>query len=358
MWKTEHMIERQHICAQITVLLDQLPSLEALHTAKAILASSIPSTSSVLTVLREITPNISSFLSLQDCLSLSQTCKTTRIWQKRVLLYKTNSLLEPFVKNPKELRDIMNQTGSIVSGSSALWLICGFPKEWSAGDLDMYCAKGQGHILVKYFRTQGYQVIPPPVIETGGLGSSFFSTSGLHSATKLERKGRKVNILESPTDSALHPLTRFHSSVVMNYITSSEIGVLYPTLTLRNIAIVQTKTSQRGGHWKQKYETQRGFSIYKYHPMATSKVCPKRLRFIGDVHSLVAAFDEPATLDPNQNISWNFRESSQYHLLCSPARCILAGYHDSTLLRTWFEMAARMSYRRVRVGVSNTFQLS
>ncbi|KIM24307.1 hypothetical protein M408DRAFT_234379 [Serendipita vermifera MAFF 305830] len=233
----------------------------------------------------------------------------------------------------------MYQTGSIISGSSALWLICGFPKEWSAGDLDVYCCNGQGHILVNFFQTQGYQVVNYRTEATEDESSSFFDNSGLSAATKLKRDNREVDILESPTKSAFTPLTCFHSSIVMNYITSSEIVVAYPTFTLRNIGIVQTGTPQRGNQWKEKYETQRAFSIWRHHPMDTSRVCPKRLRWIGDGQSLIVAFDEPAALAPDQNTSWRFN-GTQYHQLCSPAVCTRVGF-DRYAPRTWDEFIAR-----------------
>jgi len=145
--------------------------------------------------------------------------------------------------------------------------------------------------------------------------------------SQWKKDGRKIDVLESESESAIDPLKSFHSTLVMNFIAWNSISVLYPSLTFRKIAIVQDATGQRGSWWRKKYSA-RGFDI-KDHDKALQDaclVCPGLHRSVDDQNSLNIYFDtdeENLVPHPQLYTSWNFQTTNTKHALCREV-CLFA----------------------------------
>ena len=50
--------------------------------------------------------------------------------------------LSQFTTEPAEFRDILHRTGSIVSGSAAIWFLFRLPVTWKAADMDVFTPYG------------------------------------------------------------------------------------------------------------------------------------------------------------------------------------------------------------------------
>jgi hypothetical protein len=215
----------------------------------------------------------------------------------------------------------MRQTDSIVSGSSIVWLLDGFPEKWSPGDLDVYCPPGEGPKLIEFLQTQGYAMDP----SYSPHDSSFFKNAKLLSATAMKNGNLKIDVLETATFSTLQSVLWYHSTVVMNYISWNEIAVLYPALTLQErSAIVQDATEQRGVAWIAKYKSR----LYGIHyswdlPRGVHECCPDILRTNRDRHALIIQFDDEVSTRPPLLESWNFMGGLQVHARCTSQRCML-----------------------------------
>jgi hypothetical protein len=232
-------------------------------------------------VLKEITQHICSLLSFEDLLSWCQVCRETRKWRSRVVRNEITALFRLFIPAPHDLLYMMCQTDSIVSGSSVVWLLDGFPESWSPGDLDVYCRPGEGPKLVEFLQTQGYVTDPSP----SPHDSSFFRNAKLSSATVMKNGNLKIDVLEAATLSTLDSVLWYHSTVVMNYISWNEIAVLYPALTLEKSAIVQDATAQRGVGWMAKYKQRLYAMDYSWDlPKGVHECCPHILRTNRDRH--------------------------------------------------------------------------
>lgn len=75
-----------------------------------------------------------------------------------------------------------------------------------------------------------------------------------HSITKLGRGAHKIDVIESVSDMAAGPITRFHSTAVMNYLTANSLVLMYPTLTLKKMSIMQLSVRRGEEEWKPRYE--------------------------------------------------------------------------------------------------------
>lgn len=190
------------------------------------------------------------------------------------------------------LRTIMATTGAVISGSTALAVL--LRGEFVPQDLDIYVnAKGLAG-MISFLTNHGYQVVTPRphyAHEKKYLGSKIIMT--------LKRDdGEKIDVIGT-TDHVLATITQFHSTIVMNYISSHGIVSLYPEWTMRGNGLV-TKTNTP---WRtvDKYRA-RGFKIAytvaelaKYnanHDCGEDICCPKTKRHLRDGLSLFIPFDD------------------------------------------------------------------
>lgn len=227
------------------------------------------------------------YFDLQELLRLSQVSHLFRDRVKSRLLTRFVRTLRRWVDGPTELRDVLRNTGSVVSGSTALaYALDDNDKEdWESNDLDIYTPVGEPcqDVLRHLTEQEGFELQPRPNADVPGApppevdppidvlenyeGSAAFSR--LRNVYKLskDRDGKKVciDVIEARGTSAIIPIFRFHSSLVMNYISADALFMAYPTLTLSGEFIVNQKLNRfqlKSREWLDKYEG-RGFKQWR-----------------------------------------------------------------------------------------------
>jgi hypothetical protein len=280
-------------------------------------------------------PRLLSFFALehldfQDELALSHTSRSTRAAFKKLLLDRLHVFLGRWFSDPHEWRQVMKYTNSVISGSSALWFLEKCPSHWSACDLDIYVPLNNVDPILAFLSKEGYENVTRTI--RAGDGYSL-DRMHLHSISQWKKDGRKIDVLESTSKSAVDPLKSFHSTLVMNFIAWNSMSVLYPSLTFRKIAIVQDATGQRGSWWRKKY-SERGFDI-RDHDRAFQDaylVCPGLSRSVDDQNSLNIHFDtdkEGIVTHSQLYTPWKFQTANTKHALCKEV-CLLGATVNQT----------------------------
>ena len=209
-----------------------------------------------------------------------------------------------------ELRTIMMATGAVISGSTALAAL--FRGDFVPQDLDIYVNdKGLAGILI-FLVNHGYRIVTPRpryALEKKYPGSKII-------VTLKHDDGEKIDVIGT-TDRVLATITDFHSTVVMNYISSYGIVSLYPEWTMRKNGLA----NGRNIPWKilAKYGARRFNMAYttaelaKYdanHVCGEHICCPKLKRYLQDGLSLFIPFDMATDICMLEDIDerWILRE--------------------------------------------------
>jgi hypothetical protein len=302
---------------------------------------------------------------------------------------RINGLLTPYGEL-EDFQHLMRDKGCVISGSSALWITEAKPCDWSpgkliyrschlkfvltlflTGDLDLYTPHGIAQEVVDFLLAKGYTKYVKPNQEETVLDfedTEYFEViSRLSSVTKLVRGDRRIDVLESDADSVIEPITWFHSTMVMNYLTDKSFVMLYPAFTLDRISILQSGRPQQNNKWWTRY-TARNYKIRNPDDLEAhgyGAVCERRVRSTDDRHVLVVPYEEEndsmvdthtamvandhedkMELDDGSRkepYSWTFCSTTQFHAYCTAGVCKLKLYlkHDPA---TIVEFAARRTY--------------
>ncbi|KAG6820143.1 hypothetical protein H0H93_004847 [Arthromyces matolae] len=136
--------------------------------------------------------------------------------------------------------DLMRRTNSVISGSFVL-LIINEPN-FSAGDIDFYVPFEQEDYFVSQLVSR-YQLIDcTPARKTLANVTSGYKLPGIKLIRILRAadKSININVIVSTNKNPLTPITFFHSSVVMNYLSAHELYVAYPLLTCNHWNIINS----------------------------------------------------------------------------------------------------------------------
>ncbi|KAG1844561.1 hypothetical protein C8R48DRAFT_544869, partial [Suillus tomentosus] len=134
------------------------------------------------------------------------------------------------------LLTLLDRTGSIVSGSSVLHLVQAKATAVHLRDMDVYATIEFENIVMEYFKmTEGYKVVNKSSRKDG------YDSSAVIKVYKLEREGKKVDIIFTDMASAIVPILQYHSTAVMNYITARSLISLYPRWTTEKKSLVNPR---------------------------------------------------------------------------------------------------------------------
>lgn len=153
-------------------------------------------------------------------------------------------LLRTFHLPGDETLGMMQITDTVLSGSAVLKVVDA--ANWTPGDLDFYCPRTELRPVLEWFRRRGYKVTKAydapydsKILPNDKKGHEirFAARSCIKKVIILEHKihGTILNLIQSLSTSALAPLTFFHSTLVMNFISGHGIVCGYPELTFKGI---------------------------------------------------------------------------------------------------------------------------
>jgi len=195
-------------------------------------------------------------------------------------------------------RLIMESTGCVVSGSYALLAL--HPGAFKPEDLDLYVPSDGFDTLVGYLQQNGYTLDASPT------DYQYLSPSILNVRRLVRRDTHTaIDVVSIQGHDPLKAVVEFHSTLLMNAITSSGAICLYASLTLRRLGIINygLSTTAPGGIIVFDKYCLRGFTLEESmhrlddytipsgHRCRVDPSCPSTVRTVYDSGSLFIALD-------------------------------------------------------------------
>ncbi|KAI6046726.1 hypothetical protein EDC04DRAFT_2557660 [Pisolithus marmoratus] len=124
--------------------------------------------------------------------------------------------------------DILCTCDGVISRSTALHIL--LPKTgtlWMPADLDLYVLKNHSELMLRHLTVEGYAAVP----EGEDNQMTYTSTDKGHIVHLTKGKCR-IDVVILETVCVLSPIFQFHSTAVMNFVSTDTIFCTYPRLTL------------------------------------------------------------------------------------------------------------------------------
>lgn len=231
----------------------------------------------------ELIAEVVHYLGPAELLRFSRTSKGWKqyIAARQNQLFDINGLLLDYVDDPDDFRTMLDCTGAIISGSLALQFIARrFTRTFQAKDMDLYVAEFQAPVVIDWLRFHGYELVyhsrdflATRIVESNRITFNPTKTANIavgtypirsgHAVFKFynESKAREIDLIVT-VYSPFFAIICFHSTGLMNFITSRLAVSLYPRSSLLERICLVTRSG--GGLRMQrvlaKYE-RRGYSI-------------------------------------------------------------------------------------------------
>lgn len=234
--------------------------------------------------------------SLPDLEILGATNSILRSLVRQHILQRTTNLFRSFELDPLVMLDVLNHTRSVVSGSAALAVIN--PWSFTPNDIDIYVPRTHDALLIELMSTRfGYNV--------ASISNVYPSFSSISTIYNLTNGAHSVQIMVTESANPLAALFRFHSTVVMNFISAHGVYSAYPILTSQRRGL---KNQYELTHHSQSHETvrvcfdkykERGYEIadnlsdwpeFNGHVCTLTGSCPGIDRYVDDRHAYFHRF--------------------------------------------------------------------
>lgn len=261
------------------------------------------------------------YMSIPTLVSLGNTNGTSATTCRAHVRGRVHHCLTSFELPCEPTLALLRDTRSVISGSAALAIIT--PRLFIPHDLDIYVPEGSLEPIHRFLtESASYQLVyhtsrdPPQYTEyhvEQEAGKPLYKTAILRCVLTVPSPGivciafylhramrRVINVIESSSTSSVTPIFHFHSTLVMNFITSNCVVSTYPLMTdllcgLLNSHRYCNTSSVRDGLLK--YE-RRGFAFLhsgeqwkRNHSCSVSGYCGESVRYVGDSTTLVYRFD-------------------------------------------------------------------
>ncbi|OBZ77071.1 hypothetical protein A0H81_03174 [Grifola frondosa] len=251
-------------------------------------------------------------LTLADLVALRSLCSHSDDIVATFLTSRLRTLLARFFDNVDAARTLMRNTNSVISGSSALAYVLPSNINWQPHDLDLYVPNGEfTHVVNSLVLSEHYtNVSPAHIID--------HYTGPVERVVRLQKDNRNVDVIQSASDTALHPIAFFWLTAVTNYVSADHAYVGYPELTFAQRALLHPHyinnfhtIAPRANSLIEKYQ-QRDFDIRMreiswshYSPRPGQIIrerkgsCASIIRFFGDDFGLTTPIHTSDTVIPD-----------------------------------------------------------
>lgn len=173
-------------------------------------------------------------------------------------------LFARFLNSIDDFNNILQSTGAVISGSSALNIVQAKEGAVEINDLDVYTTQTNFNQLVQFLeKKEKYKLIGnfsrPP--------AGPYNTSGISRLLRFKKGDNKIDVIVTNMSAAPSPIFQFHTTVVMNFISADTIFCAYPAWTLNMMGLIhprmykQNSTNLATINGLAKY-VKRGFSLY------------------------------------------------------------------------------------------------
>ncbi|KAJ7720713.1 hypothetical protein B0H16DRAFT_1227641, partial [Mycena metata] len=117
----------------------------------------------------------------------------------------------------------------IVSGSTALLMITDL--DFQPGDIDIYVPESQEDTAIALaLKNHSFSL-------TKSMKPPYENNTAIKTVHWLKKDEKKMNIMVVKGENAVLAIFQFHSTVVMNFLSSTGVYCAYPSLTLSNRAL-------------------------------------------------------------------------------------------------------------------------
>ena len=265
-----------------------------------------------------------------------------RTWHGAVLIELNrsyNATLSTFTPEPCAFRDILRRTGSLASGSAALWFLLRMPDAWTPVDVDILTPRLAFDEVVRLIEnligSQAHNIYTRRPHDDPGPYTR---------RCTIQAGGFRIDIMESETESPFSVMLGYWSTHIMNGLTADSFWSAYPSLTLRGMG-VENYCDTGGCHSVSITERPgRGFTLFEEGEnvqFVDTKgdcggfcACPNRNRFMGDgltlKLSMLQETDEEFMLSlvGSYTVGWRLGWNP-----CGSSRCFIPGELETYCLQ-------------------------
>ncbi|KAG2108802.1 hypothetical protein BD769DRAFT_1365826 [Suillus cothurnatus] len=195
-----------------------------------------------------------------------------------------NSLLNQFITDIPLFINVLECTGSVISGSSAVNLILPKSEEFKIDNMDIYTTEKYAEVVIEYLKKE----------ESHEVNKRFkqkteYDNNAIKRVVKLKNGKKKIDVMVTHWNCAIIPILQFHSTLVMNCVTAHTIVSMYPDWTCARKGFVHPqmylndKSNTHTVEALMKY-THRGFKLFsepfeiEQHECNSSATCPHTMR--------------------------------------------------------------------------------
>lgn len=165
-------------------------------------------------------------LSLPDLIVFGKTRKENQEGVKDYMEKRRKSLFSTFIKDVDGFTDMMEETGTIIGGSSALQLFQAKSEAFVLWDMDVYVTKDFEEEVIDHLKEDEDYKVTRTVMRKRN-----YDSSSIIKVNKLARGNQMIDVIVTDWASAIVPILQYHSTAVMNYITARTFTSLYPKWT-------------------------------------------------------------------------------------------------------------------------------
>ncbi|KAF8550212.1 hypothetical protein OG21DRAFT_1514328 [Imleria badia] len=283
-------------------------------------------------------------LSPRSLVRLALTCRAAylAVAEFKTRAFNINRHFSRFFTDPIAFRCLQARTNTLVSGSNALQFLdrtC-YPE----ADLDLYTHRNHSFEVAQFLvEAEGYRYVPRDrqkkdwkvaidlkfdltqyrAVVRGNSGHAYPTTNirdvWTFEKTNIHQECLTVQIVEAQS-SALESILGFHSTCVMNFISSDAAYSLYPIATFEERSALGMPPSRRSPKAVEKY-VRRGWRFYFMPPPNHPAFFLEQVRWVTDKHTWSLQLDQtgvkerpplsrtsaPLTCDPALFNGWLFK---------------------------------------------------
>ena len=237
----------------------------------------------------ELLYEVLSHCNMAHLIQLARTSEFNHVVVRHHIYLRKRALANHFFNDPDSFYDMLSDSRSIFSGSTAVQLLLLVADTaWTADDMDLY-------VPISEYRAVECWLVKHRFLPTRN-DKQLFATYNHRDITFIALftdSQRRIIVVVSKTEAVCAPIFSFNSTAVMNFVGGKSIFCTYPQLTLEYLSMVNPGSAYCGSvKIKQMDELRkycsRGFT---YIPWSTNKIgthdAPYRSRSITDTFSML-----------------------------------------------------------------------